>query len=184
MAIVKIMIVFSFTIDANPFCPVPYFDLSVSCGTAYTSKRWYNGDSVTHLIDVSTPYTPVGSACQPFGGSNCGDNPVMTISIIGDGSATWGIAGTDHLIYACWSPESHYFPTITEQFAWKTVQKRESIGLVEEEQTPTEVAGYWILGVWVRKVRAKHDIILSSDHNNVTEVLKRAIALIKAKAEA
>jgi hypothetical protein len=46
------------------------------------------------------------------------------------------------------------------------------------EEPPT-VPGYWILGVWCRLVRGRHDIIKAEDHNNVKEVLTRALNLMK-----
>lgn len=61
----------------------------------------------------------------------------------------------------------------------KVVELYEKLGGADYLMEPTVAMGYWILGVWVRKVRPRRDVIKSEDHNVVKEVLKRAVNLLK-----
>jgi hypothetical protein len=62
-----------------------------------------------------------------------------------------------------------------------TVEIHDEVGVYDRLEEPPTIAGYWILGVWCRLVRGRHDIIKAEDHNNVKEVLTRALNLLKDK---
>jgi len=59
------------------------------------------------------------------------------------------------------------------------VEIHDEVGVYDRLEEPPTIAGYWILGVWCRLVRGRHDIIMAEDHNNVKEVLTRALNLMK-----
>jgi len=60
----------------------------------------------------------------------------------------------------------------------KIIEFTETLKCADKIIEPPDVGGYWILGFWVRKVRAIYDKVKADDHNIPVFVLRKARDII------
>lgn len=133
------------------------------------TNDFYNGTVLTQYQTVPDTCDLQVEACNSVYWA--GIPWVFTVEIKGIGSASWYHGLLPSPLYACgsgmpiWLPKDAPLGSIDPSWAWSAIERKETIAITGDTSKELEEGGYSIFGYYIRRVRSRWDVILSSDHN-------------------